>query len=199
MQTGGAFRSAINDYYDPIPPRPNGVDIYQYDGRGNPQSSSNFRLSNGSNQYTNWDQSLDQAGQVQPEPIELVVYVTDGDPTAFDFNQPGDPFSAGPPPDVAINTTGDASQTTLDRAVQEANQIKNSGARMLAVGVGNAVTGNPASRNRLVQIAGPQTVDDAGLGSIDEHQRRRCCTGAGTSTSWPISCAASSISCAHRR
>ncbi len=104
MQSGGAFRNAINDYYDPIPPRPSGVDIWSYDGRGDPQSSGNYRQSNGSNQYTNWDQSLDQAGQAQPKPIELVVYVTDGDPTAFDFNQPGDPFSAGPPPDVAMNT-----------------------------------------------------------------------------------------------
>ena len=74
------------------------------------------------------------------------MYVTDGDPTAFDFNQPGDPFDAGPPPDVAISTdSGSAAQTTLDRAVQEANRIKASGTRMLAVGVGNAVTGNPAT------------------------------------------------------
>ena len=39
MQTGGLFRNAINDYYDPIPPRPNGVNIYQYDGNGDPQSA----------------------------------------------------------------------------------------------------------------------------------------------------------------
>ncbi len=167
MQTGGLFRNAINNYYDPIPPRPNNVNIYQYDGSGDPQSANNFRLSNSSNQYTNWDQSLAQAGQAQPKPIELVVYVTDGDPTAYDFNQPGDPFDPGPPPDVAISTDRDqAAQTTLDRAVQEANRIKGSGSRMLAVGVGSAVTGNPASRSRLVQIAGPQVVDDAGLGAI---------------------------------
>ena len=101
---GGVFRKAIDGYYNPIPPRPSGTNIYQYDGSGDPQSSGNFRLSNNSNQYTNWDQSLDQAGQPQPKPIDLVVYVTDGDPDAFDFNQPGDPFDAGPPPDVAIGT-----------------------------------------------------------------------------------------------
>ncbi len=37
---------------------------------------------------------------------------------------------------------------------------------MLAVGVGSAVTGNPSSRNRLIQIAGPQTVDDDGLDNV---------------------------------
>lgn len=168
LQSGGVFRRAIDGYYSPKPPRPSGVTIYQYDGSGDPQSSSNYRESNGSNQYTNWDQSLDQAGVPQVKPVELVLYVTDGDPTAFDFNQPGDPFDAGPPPDVAISTDrGSAGQTTLDRAVQEANELKAAGARMLAVGVGNAVTGNASSRNRLIQIAGPLTVDDSGLDSID--------------------------------
>jgi uncharacterized repeat protein (TIGR01451 family) len=168
LGAGGAFRDAINGYYDPIPPRPSGVTIRQYDGGGDPQSSGNWRESNGSNQFTNWDQSLDQAGEPQSRPIELVVYVTDGDPTAFDFNQPGDPFDAGPPPDVGVQTnSGSAAQTTMDRAIQEANQIKASGARMLAVGVGSAVTGNSSSRNRLIQIAGPQTVDDDGLDDVD--------------------------------
>ena len=117
---------------------------------------------------------MTRPARLKPKPIELVVYVTDGDPTAYDFNQPGDPFDPGPPPDVAISTDRDlAAQTTLDRAVQEANRIKSSGTRMLAVGVGSAVTGNPASRSRLVQIAGPQVVDDAGLGVDHQHQSGR--------------------------
>jgi hypothetical protein len=168
LLAGGAFRTALNRYYNPIPPRPSGTNIYRYRGSGDPQLASRWELRNSDNQYTNWDQSLDQAGQPQAEPIELIVYVTDGDPTAYDFNQSGDPFDAGPPPDVGTNTNrGDANATTLDRAVQEANQAKAAGARILAVGVGNAVTGSTASVGRLVQIAGPQVIDDSDLGTID--------------------------------
>ena len=36
LQTGGVFRNAINGYYNPIPPRPVGVSIYNYRGSGNP-------------------------------------------------------------------------------------------------------------------------------------------------------------------
>lgn len=167
VRPGGVFREALDDYYNPKPPRPGNVNIYSYDGSGNAQSSSNWRSSNGSDMYTNWDQSLDQAGDSQPLPIELVLYVTDGDPTAYDFNQPGDPFDAGPPPDVGVNTDrGDASQHTMSRAIAEANLIKSGGARMLAVGVGSALD-NSSSANRLVQIAGPQVARDGDLGGID--------------------------------
>jgi hypothetical protein len=202
LQSGGVFRNALNRYYNPKPPRPGNVRIFEYRG-GNPQSSGSYRESNGSNQYTNWDGSLDQAGQPQTGAIELVVYVTDGDPTAFDFNQPGDPFDKGPPPDVAVGTDsgsgpGSARQTTLDRAVQEANQIKAAGTRILAVGVGSAVTGSTSSVDRLTQIAGPVTVDDAGLDDIDSINEADVAL-VGTSTRWPASCAASSTSCARHR
>jgi len=167
LQTGGAFRTAINEYYNPKPPRPPGVSIRSYDGSGDPQSPGNWNSANNSNQYTNWDQSLDQAGETQTLPTELVVYITDGDPTAYDFDQLGDPFDAGPPPDVGVNTyRGGARTTTLDRAVQEANQLKTAGARMLAVGVGAAL-GNPTSRANLEQIAGPQVVTDGTIGGIN--------------------------------
>jgi len=167
LAPSGVLRDAINGYYNPKPPRPNSVQIHRYDGRGNPQSSSNWNSRNGDNQYTNWDQSLDQAGEAQALPTELILYVTDGDPTAYDFNQAGDPFDAGPPPDVGTNTNRDqARATTLDRAVQEANQAKAGGARILAVGVGSAVTGPPASVARLVDISGRQVVDDGDLDSI---------------------------------
>lgn len=164
LGTGGALRQAINGYYNPQPPRPSNVNIQSYDGSGNPLSTSNYRLSNSSIQYTNWDAWLDQAAQTTPE---LVVYVTDGDPTAFDFNHPGDPFDAGPPPDVAVNTdrSTEAAQVTLDRAVEEANRIKSNGTRMLTIGVGSALN-NAASQQRLVQISGPQIVRDSDIDDI---------------------------------
>jgi uncharacterized repeat protein (TIGR01451 family) len=161
MGNQGSLRKALNGYYNPKPPRPSTSNIYSYKGSGSPQSSSSFTLANSSNQYTNWDQSLDQAAQTTPE---LVLYVTDGDPTAYDFNHAGDPFTSK---DVAVNTNrGAADALTLDRAIEEANRIKNQGSRMLAVGVGEALD-NPDSANRLTQIAGPQVVRDADLANLD--------------------------------
>ena len=165
LANGGVLRAAINGYYNPQPPRTPGTSIYQYDGSGDPLSSNNYRQENNQIQYTNWDQSLEQASQTTPE---LVVYLTDGDPTAFDFDRPSDPFDQGPPPDVAVSTDRStaAAQLTLDRAVEEANQVKSNGSRMLAIGVGTALS-NPASQNRLVQISGPQVVRDADLNDVD--------------------------------
>ena len=163
------FRTTFNRYYNPKPPRPSNVTIHKYDGSGNPQSSNNWRVDNGSNQYTNWDASLGQAGEPQTLPVELVLYITDGDPTAYDFNQVGDPFDPGPPSDVGMNTDrGDAKATTLDRAVEEANRLKSAGARMLAVGVGAALN-NSESQRRLQAIAGPQVVRNlAGVSSLND-------------------------------
>ena len=159
------WREALQGYYNPIPPRPPNVNIYSYRGNGNPQSSGNFSSANSSNQYTNWDQGLRQAGTGQ---AELMVFVTDGDPTGYDFDKPGDPFDSGPPPDVAVNTNrGEANQLTMDRAVQEANTIKGGDTRMLAVGVGSALS-NSGSGDRLIQISGPQVVRDADLADVED-------------------------------
>jgi hypothetical protein len=137
--------NALAGYYNPKPPRPGNVNFYRYNGSGSPSSGNSFSLNNSTsnNQYTNWDQGLHQAGTgTLPE---LVVFVTDGDPTAYDF-EAVDPIK---PPHVAFNTgSGPAATLTLDRAVVEANAIKNAGTRMLTVGVGEAL-GNPASVSRL--------------------------------------------------
>jgi LPXTG-motif cell wall-anchored protein len=159
----GVHGEAITGYYHPKPPRPPGVSFHQYRGAGDPQSPSSW-VSGSSDQYTNWDQSLDQAGT---GPSELVVFVTDGDPTAYDFNEPGDPFDPGPPPDVGYSTDREPAATvTLDRAVAEAEAIKTTGTRMLTVGVGSALS-NQASVDRLVAVTGDQVVRDADLADID--------------------------------
>jgi uncharacterized repeat protein (TIGR01451 family)/LPXTG-motif cell wall-anchored protein len=162
LASGGVLRDALNDYYNPKPPRPAGVNFYQYTGT-NPASASSFQLNNATNnnQYTNWDQGLGQAAETVPE---LVVFVTDGDPTAYDFRA-GDPIAS---PNVAFSTDRNASgrQVTLDRAVEAANVIKGASTRILAVGVGNALD-NGDSRNRLVAVSGPQVVRDADLDDVD--------------------------------
>jgi hypothetical protein len=164
LASGGVLRNAINGYYNPKPPRPAGVNFYQYTG-SNPASASSFSLNNASsnNQYTNWDQGLGQAGSTTPE---LVVFVTDGDPTAYDF-EAGDPIQ---PPHVAFSTDRNNAgrQVTLDRAVTAANAIKQNAVntRVLAVGVGSALS-NSASAERLEAVAGPQVVRDADLAGVD--------------------------------
>ncbi len=149
----GVLFDAIKGYYNPRPQRPANVNFI----------NTNNQVSNSesNNQYTNWDGSLNQAAATKPD---LVVYVTDGDPTAYDLDKPGDTGDAGPPPDVKFGTnSGDAK--TNDRAIEEANRVKNNKSRMLVVGVGNAL-GSSASQNRLVAISGPQVVRDADLNTI---------------------------------
>jgi hypothetical protein len=153
---GGVLRNAIDKYYNPKPPRPAGVDFWQY-------RNGNFTLNNAasSDQYTNWDQSLGQAAETKPN---LVVYVTDGDPTAYDLDKPGDVGSPGPPPDVAFGTSGN-DPPTIDRAVEEANKVKTQRSRMLAIGVGTALS-SADSQARLKKISGDKVVKDADLAGI---------------------------------
>ena len=143
LDPGGAFADGLRGYYNPRPPRPPGV-------RGT------------SIQYTNWDGSL---RTTRSDATQLVVYITDGDPTAYDRdggNTPGDPF------DDRLNarvTGSHASQEALDRAVVEADALKAGGSRILAVGVGDALDSS-SSQNRLQAISGPQVVRDSDIGSI---------------------------------
>lgn len=153
LTSSGPLGAAVEDYYNPIPPRPSGVDIKSYRGSGSIYSANSWSSANSSNQYTNWNQALDVTAT---DPGDLVVFITDGDPTSYDFDQPNDPFAAGPPADVAVNTdrNSEAATSTLDRAVESANAVKAQGARMLALGVGVALQNN-SSVNRLVQVSGP--------------------------------------------
>ncbi|PWC03924.1 hypothetical protein DCE94_06950 [Agromyces badenianii] len=152
LAPNGAFREAIDGYYNPIPQRPASVAIKSFNS-GNPANAGSWSSANSSTQYTNWDQSFSQAST---DAGDLVVYVTDGDPTAYDFDRAGDPFDPGPPPDVGVGTNRNSTVlgVTMDRAVESANAAKAAGARVLALGVGAALQ-NSDSQQRLTQIAGP--------------------------------------------
>ena len=154
LGTGGVLRNALTNYYNPRPQRPSNVNFINTSGQVNNNESND--------QYTNWDGSLNQAAETKPD---LVVYVTDGDPTAYDLDRAGDPGDHGPPPDVRYGTNSN-DQPTNDRAVEEANKIKGTNrSRMLVVGVGNALS-SQASVNRLIAISGTQVVRDADLNNI---------------------------------
>lgn len=155
LAQGGAFTDAIAGYYAPIPPRPSGATIHSYRGSGSISSAGSWSTNNSSNQYTNWQQAMNQAAS---DAGDLVVFVTDGDPTSYDFGQAGDPF---PAPDVAVGTQTAPANEALARAVTAANGVKGTNARVLALGVGSALN-NDASVDRLTQISGPNVTRTTG-------------------------------------
>jgi uncharacterized repeat protein (TIGR01451 family) len=104
--------------------------------------------------YTNWDDALDEvtirnaAGPVAP----IVLFITDGDPTAYNLDQSGGPGG------VFVN--GVTAEAVL-RAEQEADQVRAQGSHLIAVGVGSALS-NSASIDRLQQVAGPDVYGGSG-------------------------------------
>ena len=116
---------------------------WQYDGFGAWTNASNWNPAssnqNNRNQYTNWDGALDQANDTKPR---LIVFITDGDPTAVNLDQ-----DRGSPQGLGYNTfRGDGSRRTVNRAIEEANTAKTNGTRILTVGVGNGLS-TPLARS----------------------------------------------------
>ena len=172
LAPGGALANALKAYYNPIPPLQPGVTAHAWNGRTPVTSASNYTNSTAT-QYTNWDQSLDQAAR---QPSDLVVYVTDGDPTAVDSDQPGDPFfvAGKDPPNVRVGmSSGAGLQLALDRAVEEANGHEDRRARGCSRSASAAAVTQPDSVARLTQIAGPQVVRDVERRHQPQPGRRR--------------------------
>lgn len=168
VQPGGALTKAINGYY-PGPAVPSGVEFHKYLGGNRDLLDPDSFKRTTETVWTNWDDALADAGKSAGSG-SLVVFITDGRPTAFDLSESADPFDQGPPPDVAIandgNPQGAFATQALDRAVFEANSIKQAGARILTVGVGTALNNTP-DQNRLVAVSGSKVVRDADLGSVN--------------------------------
>ena len=120
--TGGQLSNAIANYYTPPPQRPSDVTI----------SPSNRNLTT-----TNW-----QDGIKAIDRPELAIFVTDGDPNAYNSGA------------KHVTISNSSSGASLDNAITEANIVKTAGTRMLVVGVGNGITSN-ASKERLKKISGP--------------------------------------------
>ena len=157
ISAAGVLGHAVSLYYNPIPPFPTGVAGHAYRG-GNRNVFSESSYNNGSSvEYTNWDDALNKTATGPPE---LVVFMTDGDPNAVVDDHPGDPFfrAGDPTPDVRYNLSGSqaADDLSLDRAVEEANRAKTAGARMLAVGVGDAFRPGNTDKRQQPQGCQPQ-------------------------------------------
>ncbi len=98
--------------------------------------------------WTNWQDALEEVKLLNASSgvAPLVVFITDGDPTAI--NIPGG---------VQVRV---ATATALASAIAEADAIKAQGSHILALGVGAALA-NLASFSRLVAISGSDTVTTA--------------------------------------
>jgi uncharacterized repeat protein (TIGR01451 family) len=94
--------------------------------------------------WTNWEDAFQKvaAANAAGPVADLVVFITDGDPTAHD-NPPGSPITG--------LTEGDVS--AMRPAADEADVVKGQGSHVFAVGVGAAVT-KPTSARRLTAISG---------------------------------------------
>jgi uncharacterized repeat protein (TIGR01451 family) len=158
MAPGGVHADALAAYYNPKPPV-NPPNTYRYDGSGSVLSASNFDL-DFEDQWTNWDGALDLAGR---RASDLVLFVTDGNPTAADSDRAGDPFFVPGqfPPNARFSLSSGSAQThALDRAIEEANQVKGAGTRILSIGVGDAFESSSAV-TRLTRISGPNVAESA--------------------------------------
>ncbi len=110
-------------------------------------------------QWTNWDDALQEVQQANngdgtwagSPKADLVVFITDGDPTAFN-NSTHPPLTEAANVSVLTNQSNDGN--ALDFAIQHANAVKAQGSHMFAVGVGAAL-GNANSEARLQKISGP--------------------------------------------
>lgn len=104
--------------------------------------------------YTNWDDALDEvsaindAGPVAP----VVLFLTDGDPTAYNLDQGAEPGG--------VSISG-VSAEAVQRAVEEADEVNAQGSHIIAIGVGSALS-NAESIGRLQEVAGTDIYDGSG-------------------------------------
>ncbi len=107
--------------------------------------------------YTNWQaafSAVKEANATQPL-ADLVVFITDGDPTAR-TNANGTVTTG--------LTEGDVS--AMRPAADEADRVKTQGSHVFALGVGAAVT-KPASASRLTAVSGPDEYPAVAFSNAD--------------------------------
>lgn len=109
------------------------------------------------NGWTNWEAAFQEVRTAndQGPRADLVVFVTDGDPTARN-NPPGPP--------VTGLVEGEAE--ALRRAASQADLVKGQGSHVFALGVGAAVT-KPASARRLTALSGFDQYPESAFGNAD--------------------------------
>ena len=105
----------------------------------------------GSGGGTSWDRGLAEV-TASGVPFDLVVMLTDGNPTVYGVP----PVTT--PPTVALGDSAFNSYQDVDSGIFSANQLKATGARVIALGIGPAVTA--ASELNLRAITGVTKGED---------------------------------------
>jgi uncharacterized repeat protein (TIGR01451 family)/LPXTG-motif cell wall-anchored protein len=108
---------------------------------------------------TNWDDALEVVRRSNGGPGDLVVFVTDGDPTYRNEDEPDGHANDG---SHALDGDGNTvSAANLSAAVYEADAIKDAGAHLFGIGVGLTAA---ASEQRLNDVTGDEelTLDGSG-------------------------------------
>ena len=109
---------------------------------------------------TNWDDGLEVARRSSGGPGDLVVFITDGDPTYRNEDEPDGHANAG---NHSLDGDGNTvSAANLSAAVYEADAIKASGAHMFGIGVGLT---DANSEQRLNDVTGDEELTLDGLGN----------------------------------
>ena len=117
--------------------------------------------------WTNWEDALRVGRHLAPRPDpdipHMVVFLTDGDPTAtIRIDQmTGDEYTTKVPLADSEVKTNVASNVALTPAIPNANGIKAAGSHIFALGVGAALQ-NQSSVNRLIAVSGPNVFDGTG-------------------------------------
>ena len=122
---------------------------------------------------TNWEDALRVGRYMAPRPSaeipHLVVFITDGDPTAVIRNSQVTANEYQNKVPLASNEVSDASGNAgATPAIPNANAQKAVGSHILAVGVGSALQ-NSQSRQRLVSVSGPNVFNGTGTFDIATH------------------------------
>ncbi|MDX1469247.1 MAG: hypothetical protein R3258_07890 [Acidimicrobiia bacterium] len=107
---------------------------------------------------TNWDDALDEATQINASSgvAPVVLFLTDGDPTAYNLDQPGDPLFG------TVNVSG-TTPTAVNRAIEEATELKGQGSHLIGIAVGPALQDPSDSLNRLKAVTGENVYDGTGI------------------------------------
>jgi uncharacterized repeat protein (TIGR01451 family) len=121
------------------------------------------------NDRTNWEDALRVARYMAPRPDplvpHLVVFITDGDPTAVVDNHDVTSTEYQTKVPLSENETTSASGSSgVNPAIPNANFLKSEGSHILAIGVGSALQNND-SRQRLEKVSGTDVYD--GTGTFD--------------------------------
>jgi uncharacterized repeat protein (TIGR01451 family)/LPXTG-motif cell wall-anchored protein len=115
--------------------------------------------SGGGSGGTNWDDALEVVRRSTGGPGDLVVFITDGDPTYRNEDEPDGHANDG---SHALDGDGNSvSAANLSAAVFEADAIKASGAHIFGIGVGLTAA---ASEQRLNDVTGDEELTLNGSG-----------------------------------